>query len=94
MFYGPMPISQSLQLRSVEAQPFRGLHCHALATGLEWRAFPTMPRFELKNTSPLDPSVDRYTVAMGRVETRSLRPELRGTVSRQERPTSGKLIDS
>jgi hypothetical protein len=40
------------------------------------------PRFELKNTSPVDTSADRYTVAMGRVETRSLRTELLEIVPR------------
>jgi hypothetical protein len=39
-------------------------------------------RFELKNTSPVDTSADRYTVAMGRVETRSLRAEVLEMVSR------------
>jgi hypothetical protein len=42
------------------------------------------PRFELKNTLPLDGSAARYTVALGRVETRSLRAELLETVSCEE----------
>lgn len=44
------------------------------------RHTPHGPRFELKNTAPLDGSADRYTVALGRVETRSLRAELLETV--------------